>query len=311
MGIFDFFKKKENNQRKLTKEQVDDLILISLNLLCDHVSTIEDVEKLLKEKGLDDRQIYIIASKANELYQKHFVDKTDKSQNNQAVSDNQLLLGILKNRLIADGYQVENHQQYMALIVNSELEIATAIIENPENHPSIIHLTILTIHPKYFPNGIQDNIVGVGTTIQDKINSVLDNYLNTTFEPIIDSFKDNHNPDLDFSTTIDGKEIIWHPKLGNLTFQGQWKAHPENEPILELLNEEIKSKLTTNKLNWLKVYISKRGDGTIIGECLFNNESWEEGLGIISQYARTWKMTSDFQALKQFIMFRRCDACDQ
>lgn len=232
-------------------------------------------------------------------------------QADERIDNNLYLQTELGKRLIILDYKVERHTQYLALIVNSELEIAFAIIDNPDNHPSILHLMVLTIHPQYFPNGIEENIVGVGTSFPDKVNSVLDNYIGTTFLPIIDSFTDSHDPDLDFSTTVGEKEIIWHPKLGNLTFQGQWRVQPENEPFFELLKENVKGKLTTNKLNWLKVYISKRGDGTIIGECLFNNEPWEEGLEIISQYARTWKMTSDFQGLKQFIMFRRCDACDQ
>jgi Family of unknown function (DUF6348) len=232
-------------------------------------------------------------------------------QVDEPIDNNLYLQTELGKRLIMLDHKVERHPQYLALIVNSELEIAFAIINDPTYHPSILHLTVLTIHPKYFPDSIEENIVGVGASFPDKVNSVLDNYINTTFLPIIDSFTDSHNPKLDFSTMVGKKEIIWHPKLGDLTIQGQWKENPENEHFFDLLSEKIKGKLTTNKINWLKVYISKRGDGTIIGECLFNNEPWEEGLEIISQYARTWKMTSDFQGLKQFIMFRRCDACDQ
>jgi len=113
------------------------------------------------------------------------------------------------------------------------------------------------------------------------------------------------------TTITNEKEILWHPKLGNLTLQGQWNEQPQNEPFFELLKEKIKPKLTSNKLNWLKLYISKRADETIIGECLFNNEPWEEGLIDITKYAETWKIKSNFQGLKQFIMFRRCDAYDE
>jgi len=233
------------------------------------------------------------------------------SQQPEPIDDNSYLLDILKNRLIELGYQIDRHPQYLALIVNSEIEIATAIIDNPNNHPSILHLMILTIHPKYFPNGIEENIVGIGTNIKDKVNSVIDNYINTTFLPIIDSFSDSHHPELDFSIIIDNKEVLWHPKLGNLTLQGQWIDQPQNEPFFEIIKDKLKNKLTSNKLNWLKLYISKRADGTIIGECLFNNEPWEEGLADITEYARSWKMKGDFQGLKQFIMFRKCDACDE
>lgn len=232
-------------------------------------------------------------------------------QQSEPIDNNSYLLETLRNRLIGLGYQVDNNSQYLALIVNSEIEIATVIIDNPNNHPSILHLMILTIHPKYFPNGIEENIVGIGTNIQDKVNSAIDNYINTTFLPIIDSFSDSHNPDLDLSIIMNGKEVLWHPKLGNLTLQGQWNDKPENEPFFEIIKDKLKDKLTSNKLNWLKLYISKRADGTIIGECLFNNETWGEGLADITDYAKSWKLKSDFQGLKQFIVFRKCDAYDE
>ncbi len=232
-------------------------------------------------------------------------------QETAAVDHDSYLLETLINRLISLGYQAERHPKYLALVINSEIEIATFILDDPGNHPNIIHLMILTIHPVYFPAGIKENIVGFGTTMEEKVNSVIDNYINTTFLPIMDSFSDTHHPDQDFSTITNNGEILWHPKLGNLTLQGQWDELPQNEPLFEIVKDKLKTRLTSNKLNWLKLYISKRADGTIIGECLFNNEPWDEGLAGITEYARSWKMKSDFQALKQFIMFRKCDAYDE
>jgi hypothetical protein len=237
-------------------------------------------------------------------------NKQSDAEQTPPIDNNSFLLETLNSRLTKLGYQVERHPQYLALIVNSELEIATVIIDNPNNHPSVLQLMILTIHSMYFPNGIEENIVGIGESIRDKVASVIDNYINTTFLPIMDSFSDSHSPELDFSITIDGREILWHPKLGNLTLQGQWNSQPQNEPFFEVIKEKLKKKLTSNKLNWLKLYISKRADGTIIGECNFNNQPWKDGLDDITEYAKSWEMKSNFQGLKQFIVFRRCDACD-
>lgn len=239
-----------------------------------------------------------------------FKKKSSDDRLTQPIDNNSYLLETLRNRLAELKYQVHRHPQYLALIVNSEIEIATVIIDNPNNHSSILHLMVLTIHPKYFPNGIEENIVGIGVTMQDKVISVIDNYVNTTFLPIMDSFSDRHNPELDFSTIVDGKEILWHPKLGNLTLQGEWNIQLQNEQFFQIIKEKVKDKLTSNKLNWLKLYISKRSDGIIIGECNFNNEPWNEGLDDITKYAESWDMKSNFQGLKQFIMFRKCDAYD-
>ena len=239
-----------------------------------------------------------------------FKKKSSNNKPSQPIDENWYLLENLGNRLTALGYKVKQNPEYLALQINSEIEIATFIIDDPNNHPNIIHLMILTIHPEYFANGIQENIVGIGTTIQDKVSSVIDNYITTTFLPIIDSLSDSHDPEMDFSTIIYGKEILWHPKLGNLSLQGEWKEYPKNESFFEIIKDKLKDKLKTSKLNWLKLYISKRTDGTIIGECLFNNEPWNEGLSVITEYAKSWEMESDFQGMKQFILFRRCDAYD-
>jgi tetratricopeptide (TPR) repeat protein len=83
MGIFDFFRKstsRQNDSSKLTssnlnKKEVEDLVLSSLNILCDDVSTVEDVIKMLKLQGHDDRQSLIIAERAERLYQKHFANR--------------------------------------------------------------------------------------------------------------------------------------------------------------------------------------------------------------------------------------------
>ncbi len=247
----------------------------------------------------------------NFFRKKTIVRERSEQEASEPIDENLYLLEALKDRLTSLGYQVERHPQYLGLIANSELEIATLIINNPENHVSILHLRILTIHAKYFSDGIDENIVGFGTTIQDKVNSVLNNYINTTFLPIIDSFSDSHNPVLDFTTIRSNKEVLWHPKLGSLNLQGQWKEHPQGEPFFEILKDKIKEKITSNKINWLKIYISKRSDGTIIGECKFNNEPWEDGLTEVIKYAESWNVNGDFYGLKQFIMFRRCDAFDK
>ena len=243
--------------------------------------------------------------------------KKNSSDNNQSnrqeeipTDQNGYLLDTLKSRLIESGYQVDKHGQYASLIVNSDIEIATVIIENPDYHPAILHLMIVTINKSYFPKGIIENIVGVGATLSEKVNSVIDNYFDTTFSPIVESFSDTHNPDLDFTEVIDGREVLYHPILGNIFTQGNWNELPQNELFFEMIKGMLRGNLTADKFNWLKLYISKRADGGIIGECLLNNEPWEEGLSLISEYAESWKITGDFSGLKQFIMFRRCDSFD-
>lgn len=241
----------------------------------------------------------------NFFKKKHSEDTQVERLKTNSADNNLYLLETLRNKLIEDGYLVEKHPQYLKLIVNDEIEIATVIIDNPNNHPSILHLMILTIHPEYFPNGIEENIVGIGTVLKDKVDSVINNYISTTFKTIIKSFSNEH--DQDFYAIANNKKELWHINLGNPGLQGQWNEQPQNEDFFDIIRDKVKDKLTSNKINWLKLYISKRKDGTIIGECRFNNEHWEEGLDDITEYAKSWKIQTEFQGLKQFIVFKRCD----
>ncbi|EHQ28209.1 DUF6348 family protein [Mucilaginibacter paludis] len=234
-----------------------------------------------------------------------------EKQNATTSSDRNLnVLESFKSKLTEIGYQVEWHSQYLALMVNSDLEIGATIVDVPGAHPSLIQLIISASHYKYFPNGIIEYVVGIATSLQDRINAALDNYINSIFLTIIDGFSDSHNPELDFMTIGNGNEILWHPKLGNLMTQGQWGELPLNEIFFNLLNDKITHQLTLNKINWLKIYISQKANGEIIGECLFNNEPWEAALNTITNYASGWDMIGEFKGLKQFIVFRRCDAYD-
>lgn len=135
--------------------------------------------------------------------------------------------------------------------------------------------------------------------------------MNNTFNPIIESFSENHIPEMNFTTKVSDNDVLCHPNFGELVFQGQWTEFPDGEPLYEILKEKIKYKLNDQKFNWLKIYVTKNSKKETIAECIFNNEPWEEGLLLISEYAKNWSQKVDyFLAQKQFIIFRRCDQFD-
>ncbi|MEO5682761.1 MAG: DUF6348 family protein [Chitinophagaceae bacterium] len=224
---------------------------------------------------------------------------------------NAYLLKELENRLSASGYDVQKNQQYESLTINAELEIATAIIDSPDNHPAILHVKFLSIHPTCFPDGIDENIVGIGATPEEKVQSVLNNYLNTTFPPIMQSLSDNHNPAIDFYTSIENLDVQWHPALGVLALQGKWDQVPTGEPLFGLIKEKIQRNLNNQKFNWLKLYVARQQNGEIISDCLLNNEPWQQGLDELNAYAKQWPQQASFLGQKQFMIFRRCDAFDK
>ncbi len=220
------------------------------------------------------------------------------------VDPNFSILRVLEPKLLEKGHQVEWHKQYIALIIDGELEIACLQLDNPGN-PQVLHLMISTTHPQYFPDAIIENVAGFGVSLTDQANATWHNYLTSTFDTILYGLNDTHDPNLDFTAN----DVLWHPKVGAFISLGQWPEYPAEDHFFQLLKSQIPPKLT-NKINWLKIYSYKNTSGEIIAECLFNNNHWQEGYEIIHAYAQSWQMPGEYHALKQFIIFLRCDAYD-
>jgi hypothetical protein len=224
------------------------------------------------------------------------------------VNPNDYLLEMLKASITDMDYRAVKHPQYQSLIVNEVVEIAAIIIDDPNNHPLVMHAMILTMHSDYFPKGIEEHVAGLGETLEQKITSVIDNYIDTTFCTIMESLYDEHYNDLYYTITTAGGAALWHAYLGTAILQGNWTNQPDNEVMYDLIKDKVKDKLTGNPFNWLKLYVSKRDDGTIIGECSWNNEPWPDGLTELTHFAQTWEVDGAFYGMKQFIVFRKCNA---
>jgi hypothetical protein len=126
----------------------------------------------------------------------------------------------------------------------------------------------------------------------------------------MDSLTDSHYPDLDFLAITEGREMLWHPKEGNVLLQGKWGATDDMPAPYELVQDELKTALADRKLNWLAMYVARQPDDDIIAECMLNNEAWEDGTKILHDYAQKWPQPGEFLGMKQFVMLRRCDAYD-
>lgn len=120
MGLFDFFKKKTTpestkkaSEKKFSKDEVDKLILIAMNLLCDGKSTYNDAVNLVKSHGCTDQQAKIIADKAQAMYQKYF-EKTSTDNASNTVGENTVIQdsGLYKN--------FSKYNEYVARFLNMQ-----------------------------------------------------------------------------------------------------------------------------------------------------------------------------------------------
>lgn len=216
------------------------------------------------------------------------------------------LIEQLQKKLENKGCVVERSTQYLALLVNGELEITTAVMEG-SYHSLLIHMLVYTIHKDYFPQGIEASLAGMGQSMEDKVASAIDNYLDTIFPPIIASLTECPQAEKGFTSQMHGRQIRWFPHLGEMVYQGPWTTVVPDNFLYLLLREKMKDQLPDQKINWLKVYLSRLPGGEIVGECLLNNEVWEEGFAALSEFAEVWEKKGEFLAQKQFMMFRQAD----
>jgi hypothetical protein len=88
MGLFDFLKRKSaqpepapqpSAQNKIDRKQHEDMMLYGINILCDDVSTMDDVERFLQNKGYNPQQVALIAEKVEAMYLKFFADKGNRT----------------------------------------------------------------------------------------------------------------------------------------------------------------------------------------------------------------------------------------
>ncbi|KAA2245378.1 hypothetical protein F0L74_05290 [Chitinophaga agrisoli] len=221
------------------------------------------------------------------------------------------LMKTMTEQLAILQYQAIPSPEFDILEVNGEFAIVPSIGRINE-HPNayVVQLDVLTLHPVYFPEGIEVHVAGLGRELGEGIASAVNNYVGTIFPPIVESFTCNHQPDLDFISTATGREILWHPRPGIMSLQGTWNSMPEEDALFALLKTALQQNLPDQQFNWLKLYIARQPDGEIIAECILNNVAWDLGTEIIYTYAQAWPQPGDFLSQKQFIMFRRCDRYD-
>ncbi len=225
------------------------------------------------------------------------------------MSPNHLLLYSLRQSLEQAGIPVEFSQKYAALELPGGLEIASGPVEG-EFHPSMLPFWILTIHPEYFPRGIDMQVVGLGDTVEQQVYTVTDQYLSGIFNTIYSGLEGRFNPEEDISVEMEEGDQRFHTSAGALQYQGNWDGLQRPESLLSLLMPEVTNRMENREFSWVKAYVARHPDGRIVGDCFWNNEFWPEGFAQLEHFIQNLPPNDVFIGLKQFILFRKCAGND-
>ena len=216
----------------------------------------------------------------------------------------EMILRELSQRIAQQGLKANPDIPTRTIWMGDKMRIEIEVISTPEMDESLIELHIGTyLEEGYFPQGIIDNIAGFGNTDEEKVHSLIENYLATTFQTIINSL----NCCFDEGCDIYAADYHWHTCLGNLYLLGKWQTPPKERDFYDLLVDILPQNFTTNvRIQSLKCYIARIKEDYII-ECLLNNEPWDEGAERLRQYAQRWPQETSFLVVKQLLVFRLCD----
>lgn len=230
--------------------------------------------------------------------------KPKKKSTEATIDANAFLLAYLKSQLEELGHTVEFSTEYAAIHVNSEIEIATAIMPG-DFHPLMLPVMMITIHPTYFPEGIVTYVTGLGDSVETKTAAVGDEYLHDIFETIMESLQDTDKTTPMLDVSVNGENVHMQLFASDNIFQGNWDESSQKESLLTILGEGLKTAPLDQKINFLKVYIGTQEKGKFAFECTLNNEQWDTGIDLLKKYAATWKKDEEFRGQKQFIMLKR------
>lgn len=214
------------------------------------------------------------------------------------------ILEMLSQRIIEQEFKAVLDVPTRTIWIADKMRIELEVIPTPEMDPSLIELHIGTyLEDGYFPQGIVDNIAGFGDTDEEKSLSLIENYLSTTFQTIVNSLSCYFDKGCDIHVA----DYHWHTSLGSLYLLGKWQTPPTERDFYDLLVDILPQNFTTEvRIQSLKCYVALVGEDCVV-ECLLNNELWDEGAERLREYAQTWSQGSSFLAVKQLLVFRLCD----
>jgi len=205
----------------------------------------------------------------------------------------------LREILEAHSVRVEPEDQALAA---GRMTISAAIFRKPStNISSLLQLDVNVRSPLIGARKLIESFAGWGSTEQDAINQAWDKFMRSSLHVLLEVFGgDGKGEDqIDWEDWKD-HGLRWRACLGPLftiSFQDQCLPNLACGDLLDRLRDSLLPKLT-NEYHWLRFYYMKQGESSVGSECLLDNESWNEGQNIVSQ----WSWPNGSYSVRHFLL---------
>lgn len=202
-------------------------------------------------------------------------------------------------------------QGHQLLLSPCELQVEARILSR-NVYPAVVvecqsfHL----YHPRLFPGGLLDRLSGIGRSVAEAAENGARLWADGALEVALQMLENRPDPALDFMVPASGSGSgRWHQFLGRVHVQGGWQSrlaevHPEY--FSQILLPALQAQINLPPVSWLKVYVARQPDYSLLVDCLLNNEPWPEALPLLEEAAQTWPDSGEFMAQRQYLAFRQC-----
>lgn len=159
---------------------------------------------------------------------------------------------------------------------------------------------------------IHESLIELGETPEHAVLEAVHKLVEGVFAPIRELYEPGTgDPQMRrfklLSQDVDtGQRTRWEVIAGPQQIAGdhplelfdQLAAHP---PFLVIQNP-LTAYLADARLHWLRLFLCRRMDGSVIGECKLDGVSWPEALGVLSTFQ--WPAVPGYLAFRQFIILK-------
>ncbi|RSK44168.1 DUF6348 family protein [Hymenobacter perfusus] len=202
-------------------------------------------------------------------------------------------------------------QGHQLLLRPCELRVEVRILSRNVYPAAVVECQSFHLyHPRLFPGGLLDRLSGIGRSVTEAAENGARLWADGALEVALQVLENRPDPALNFTVPAVGPgSERWHQFLGRVHVQGGWQSRlPEVHPgyFSQILLPVLRVQTNLPPVSWLKVYVARQPDNSLLVDCLLNNELWPEALPLLEEAAQKWPGSGEFMAQRQYLAFRQC-----
>lgn len=202
-------------------------------------------------------------------------------------------------------------QEHQLLLNPCELRVEARILSRNVYPAAVVECQHFQVyHPQLFPGGLSDTLSGIGRNVAEAVENGARLWTDGALEVALQVVENRPDPALDFTVAGSGPGAgRWHQFLGRVHVQGGWQSRlPDVHPgyFSQILLPTLRARPSLPPVSWLKVYVARQPDRSLLLDCLLNNEPWPEARLLLEEAAQSWPGAGEFMAQRQYLAFRQC-----